>query len=52
MDHIHYNPVKHGYVETPGDWPHSSFRQAMTDGLYPSDWGKVAPGAVSGMDLE
>ncbi len=34
MDYIHYNPVKHDYVETPGAWPHSSFRQAMKDGLY------------------
>jgi hypothetical protein len=22
----HYNPVKYGYVEVPGDWPYSSGR--------------------------
>lgn len=51
MEYIHYNPVKHGYVEHPGDWPYSSFRQAMTDGLYASDWGTVAPGGISGMEV-
>lgn len=25
MAYIYYNPVKHGYVERPLDWPHSSF---------------------------
>ena len=33
MDDIHYNPVKHSYVKSPGDWLHSSFRQAIQDGL-------------------
>ncbi len=26
VDYIHYNPVKHGYVERAQDWPHSSYR--------------------------
>ena len=52
MDYIHYNPVKHGYVENPGDWPHSSFRQAVKDGLYAPDWGTEEPGSISRMDLE
>jgi len=52
MDYIHYNPVKPGYVANPGDWPHSSFRQAVQDGLYASDWGTEAPSAVLGLDLE
>ena len=52
MDYIHYNPVKHGYVENPGDWPHSSFRQAIKDGLYALDWGAEGPGGISRMDLE
>jgi len=24
FNYIHYNPVKHGYVESPYDWPWSS----------------------------
>ena len=52
MDYIHYNPVKHGYVRSPGDWPHSSFRQAVQEGLYGAELGAVIPGTLSGMDLE
>ena len=25
IDYIHYNPVKHGYVESPADWPFSTY---------------------------
>ena len=32
VDYIHYNPVKHGYVTRPGDWPWSSFRKAVARG--------------------
>jgi len=52
MDYIHYNPVKHGYVKNPGDWLHSSFRQALKDGLYAPGWGSEEPGGISRMDLE
>ncbi len=38
MDYIHFNPVKHGLVERPGDWPFSSFRRCVAAGLYPLDW--------------
>jgi putative transposase len=24
MDYTHFNPVRHGLVEHPADWPHSS----------------------------
>ncbi|TXI51138.1 MAG: transposase [Lysobacter sp.] len=37
-DYIHYNPVKHGFVARPIDWPHSSFRRWVADGRYPADW--------------
>ncbi len=33
--YIHANPVKHGLVSDPGDWPHSSFREWEKRGLYP-----------------
>ena len=38
MDYIHFNPVKHGLVDTPADWAFSSFRHCATSGLYPADW--------------
>jgi putative transposase len=38
MDYIHFNPVKHGFVRHPADWPFSSFRRCVAAGLYPADW--------------
>ncbi len=35
MDYLHYNPVKHGYVQTVMDWPYSSFARCAERGLYP-----------------
>lgn len=40
MDYIHFNPVKHGLVESAGEWPYSSFRRCVASGLYPPDWGQ------------
>lgn len=39
VDDIHYNPVKHGYVRCPKDWPSSSFHKWVQHGAYPPDWG-------------
>jgi putative transposase len=38
MDYTHFNPVKHGFVEHPVDWPHSSFHRCVASGLYPAEW--------------
>jgi len=38
MDYIHFNPVKHGLVESPGDWLYSSLRRCVAVGLYPPEW--------------
>ena len=38
MDYIHYNPVKHGLVECPHDWPHSSFHRWVREGRYDANW--------------
>ena len=38
MDNTHFNPVTHGYVERPPDWPFSSFRRCVAKALYPADW--------------
>ncbi|WP_347989437.1 transposase [Methylomonas sp. AM2-LC] len=39
VDYIHWNPVKHGYVKHVIDWPHSSFHQFVSQGIYPVNWG-------------
>jgi len=39
IEYIHYNPVKHGYVTRPSDWPHSSIHQFIRAGKVPADWG-------------
>ena len=38
MDYIHYNPVKHGYVQATKAWPYSSFHCWVKRGVYPVDW--------------
>ncbi|MCW5699448.1 MAG: transposase [Rhodospirillales bacterium] len=38
MDYVHFNPVKHGLVATPAQWPHSTFRACVERGLYPPSW--------------
>jgi putative transposase len=38
VDYIHTNPVKHGLVDYPRDWPHSSFHRYVKTGWYESDW--------------
>ena len=41
-DYIHYNPVKHGYVDAARDWPYSSFYAWVRRGLYAPDWAAAA----------
>lgn len=38
FDYIHYNPVKHGYVTCPSDWPWSSFHRWVREGVYAVNW--------------
>lgn len=43
VDYIHWNPVKHGYVECPYEWPHSSFHRHVRLGAYDRRWGCFTP---------
>lgn len=52
MDYIHYNPVKHGLVRSPGDWIHSSFQEYVDDGIYNADWGADAFEFAAGTGAE
>ncbi|MBR9800532.1 transposase [bacterium] len=48
FDYIHWNPVKHGYVNCLADWPHSSFHRWVKRGVYPAHWGcSVQPPRVT-----
>jgi len=38
VEYIHWNPVKHGWVERAVDWPHSSSHGYVRAGLLPVDW--------------
>ncbi len=44
VDYIHYNPVKHGYVASPQEWPHSSLHRFVRDAILPPDWGMAVEG--------
>jgi putative transposase len=38
VDYIHFNPVKHGYVNQPVDWEWSSIHRFIRDGLIDANW--------------
>ena len=43
LDYIHYNPVKHGLVGAPRDWPYSTFAKYVGLGEYEAAWGSQEP---------
>ena len=51
-DYIHYNPVRHGLVNSPLEWKHSSFRKFVEKGLYRQDWGQLPEKELLEMNLE
>jgi putative transposase len=38
VNYIHYNPVKHGLVNCPHQWPFSSFHRWAKEGYYNPEW--------------
>jgi putative transposase len=52
FDYVHYNPVNHGHVTCVKDWPFSSFHRWARSGVYASDWGCAAAGALRFDDLD
>jgi putative transposase len=38
IDYIHYNPVKHGYTDTPSRWKHSSIHRFISTGILSESW--------------
>jgi len=39
IEYIHYNPVKHGLVQSPKNWEYSSFSRYVKAGIYDLNWG-------------
>ena len=52
LDYIHYNPVKHDYVDTPSEWRNSTFKKFVKEGWYESGWGQASPDNIKQLDLE
>ena len=48
VDYIHHNPVKHGWVRRPLDWPHSTLLGYIDRRLVTPDWGVAMDHEVSG----
>ena len=40
VDYIHYNPVKHGLVQSAFRWQSSSIHRFHEDEIYVDDWGE------------
>ena len=38
IDYVHFNPVKHNYVEKAIDWKWSSFHRYVNEGVYDTKW--------------
>jgi putative transposase len=51
-NYIHYNPVKHGLASSPIEWRHSSFRNFLKTGSYPSNWGSQLDKRLMELNLE
>ena len=47
MDYLHYNPVKHGLVDSVSGWPYSTFHRYVEIGVYPNDWASNATAEAS-----
>ncbi|MFZ5493350.1 MAG: REP-associated tyrosine transposase [Pseudomonadota bacterium] len=46
--YIHFNPVKHGWVKRPVDWPHSTLHAYIARGMAAPDWGGCTPDDAGG----
>jgi putative transposase len=40
INYIHYNPVKHNYVNKPFDWKYSSLHKYVKQGIISDKWGE------------
>ncbi len=53
LTYVHYNPVKHGLADAPGEYPWSSFQKFVDRGWYEPTWGTGAvPADVPGAEWD
>ena len=52
LHYIHYNPVKHGLVTKPEDYPYTSYHEYLKRGWYEIGWGYVEPDELNNLDFE
>lgn len=52
FDYIHYNPVKHGLVQIPEQWPWSTFHRYARLGWYDLQWGDSPIERIDNLDYE
>ncbi|MEM9416141.1 MAG: transposase [Planctomycetota bacterium] len=50
VNYIHYNPVKHGHVKSPTDWPYSSIHRFLERGWSQPDWETVMGDSTLDLD--
>ena len=53
LDYIHWNPIKHKYVDAPQKWQYSSLSKWIDEGVYDLMWGSNGePEVIRKMDFE
>ena len=53
FDYIHWNPVKHGYLQRPEDWAQSTYLFWLEHEYYELGWGHNGePANIVGMECE
>ena len=52
FDYLHYNPVKHGYVERIRDWQYSTFHRWVKQDVYDLNWGCSIHDTLAFADLD
>lgn len=52
LDAIHYDPVRHGLVKRPEEWPDTSYEDWVERSVYKLGWGWEEPDSIRGFTLE
>jgi len=50
VDYIHWNPIKHGWVNKVRDWPYSSFHRYVKQDIYTEEWGNNEKPEIDGIE--
>jgi putative transposase len=43
IDYVNFNPVKHGLLQMPEQWPYTSYHFLLSCGWYQDGWGSIEP---------